>query len=288
MVKLSKHFIFVIAALVFTGITAIASFVISSSSQAAVEDNIDGIIDAYCQSNFTRAHRLAQKHLADPIGRLIFHFCQIHDLKKQNLAEGLAGLKKLYDDKTLDKKIRAEAAMGYARVIQTLQMRRQHPEYNGFNVDELYRDIIKMVPHDEKAAFAAIYIAESLFTRYLKNSDEQAAKQAFACIEDFLAKYDGPLENTVPIHLYIERFYIEVSRDYVKCIEHLEKAYAIGIAKGITRRITLFRLARIYDLRLGNTAKAKMYYLEFLKLYPNAAEMPLAKRYFGELDEHNK
>ncbi|MFH1613552.1 MAG: hypothetical protein ABIG61_00500 [Planctomycetota bacterium] len=269
-------------------LTATVLFIGTASTQAALLDSIDKGFDAYCEGDFTLARRIVKKHLDQPWGRFVFYICQIHDTRNQNIAEGLTGLKKLFDDETLDKEIRAEAGMAYARVIQIFQIRKQYLEYDNVQVESLFRNIIKLAPRSKTATFAAVYIAESLFTKYLKNSDGEAAKQAFAFIEDFLASYEGPTENTVLVHLYLETFYIEVFRDYGRSVEHLKKAYELGITNETEKRRILFRLGRIYDARLHDTTTAKAYYEEFLKLYPYAFEAFVIEGYLNELNEHNK
>lgn len=260
-------------------------FIFIRLSVSAAEPSLDDALYAFQESDFSRARKISQMYLSEPMGRLIYHLCQAHDVNNQNLKEGLSGLEKLYEDKNLDKEIWLEAALSYARVIQISQARQMcPPEYANTDVRKLYEEIIPKASRDIKACQAIIYLAES----YFLSPDKEARAEGFKKIEEFLAAYDGPKEYLVPVLLYVERFYIFLEDDYQKSFSHLKEAYEIGITNESTKPIVLFRLGRICDFKLARKDLARDYYKEFLRLYPDKERTPAVQRYLKALDEKGK
>lgn len=240
---------------------------------------LDEAFLAYQNGDLARARRIAEKHLHKAAGRLVFHLCQIHHGECQDLAGGLTGLKQIFEDVTIDPSIRAEAALDYARVIQIFQVRNMHREYANMDIGRVYQEVIQLDGEDVRACTAAIYLAQW----YLDKQDARMDEKAFQLIEGFLEDYAGPPKNTVPVHLFVEAFYIDRRRDYVRAVRHLEDAYDLGIVTDTVRREVLFRMGRIHDSKLKQAAKARAYYQRFLELYPNAPQTPLVRRYLKEL-----
>lgn len=221
-------------------------------------------------------------HMEEPMGRLVYHLCQVHDLSNQNINQGLAGLKKLYEDKNLDKEIWLEAALSYTRIIQLLQLRKMCPsKYASTDIRKLYEEIIQKASGDIKACQSIIYLAES----YFLSQDKGSRTEGFKRIEEFLTAYDGPQKYLVPVHLYVERFYIFLENDYQKSFSHLKEGYETGIRNDIVKPEVLFRIGRICDYKLNKKDLAKNYYEEFLRLYPDKDRTPVIQRYLKALLE---
>ena len=246
-------------------------FLVNICASAAAESCND-LIEEYQNSDLAKSRELAEKNKLKPVSRLIFCLSQVHDLKDRNLDSGLTGLKKLYDDKGVPAQIRQEAGLSYARIIQLLKLRNYDKTYNDVDTREIFLDIMKSFPGTLYACMACIYQAEDFF-----NSEDPARKEkGFELIESFLKTYKGDSVNTVPLHLYADKFYISIDRNYGKSFEHLKTAYEIGITNDVIRREALFRLGRICDVKLNDKIHALFYYRKFTDLYPDAALTPIA------------
>ncbi len=245
------------------------------------QETLDDALYAYQESDLEKAREITQKHLNHPLSLLVLHLCQIHDHKNQNIPAGISGLKKLYENESLEKKIWSEAALAYARIIQLFQNRKLYTEYDNIDVRSIYNKIIKIVPHSLNACLAVMYLAET----YLESANKSSIKKGFNLVENFINSYKGPGKNKVILHFFLEQYYINLYRDYKKSFEHLKKAYRIGISNEIYEELTLFRIGRICEKELNNEAGAKTYYEKYLKLYPYSERTPIVKRYLKKLNQ---
>ena len=248
----------------------------------AATDNLTAS-QLYQKGYFSKALRLAQKDEPhSPLEQLIISLCQIYDKRNQNISSGLAGLRTIYLDQTIKANaslIWAEAALSYARIIQVLQTRKRYPEYEQVDISKVYRIIIATVPQDTRACTATIYLTEG----YLSSNDLIEQEKGFAFIENFIANYTGDPANLTPLHIYLDGYYINLKKDYASSFKHLRTAYETGINKEILARVTLFRLGRICDVKLNRKKQAKVYYKEFLRLFPNDQRASVARSYLAEL-----
>ena len=238
----------------------------------------------YQQGDLVKAAELAQLHTDQPLGQLVLSLCRVHDLEKQDIKSGLVGLEGLFGDNDIDPVIRLEAKLSYTRIIQLLQIRGRHEQYDSVNVEGLFAEIIEDAGNDKRACYAALYLTEYHFEGYLKTNNEAKGQKAIDCIEQFLADYKGSKENTVFLHLYAEKMHTNITEDYQKSLMHLETAYQIGVS-AVAKQSVLFKLGRINDIKLNNKEAAVKYYKEYLRLYPYVTKTPLVKRYLGELEE---
>lgn len=259
-------------------VVAVAATVWVCSGPGSVDGGggLDAALLAYQDGDLTRAKRIAVAHRDQAAGRLVFHLCQVHDVKDQDLSAGLAGLKALFEDDTVPLAVRAEAALGYGRVIQIFQARKMNQDYADIDVRGVYRRVIELVPQDIAACTAARYLAESYM-------GAKTFEKGLEFVEDFLANYAGPPEHTIPVHLFVEAYYIDGRGDYAKAMTHLKTAYDLGIIKDTVRRKVLFRMGRICDTKLKDIDKARTYYREFLERYPQATQAPVIRRYLNAL-----
>ena len=240
---------------------------------------LEEALSAYQNGDLAISRRIAAAHLPKAAARLVFSLCQVYHTERQDLPGGLTGLKEIFEDVTIAPSIRAEAALNYAGVIQIFQARGMHKEYANVDIGAVYQKVIQLAAMDIKACTAAIYLGQW----YLDKQDAGQDEKAFHFIEGFLENYPGPPENTVPVHLFIEVFYIDRRSDYASSVGHLKDAYDLGIAKDTVRREVLFRMGRIYDAKLKQVNNARMVYQQFLELYPSAAQTPVVRRYLKEL-----
>jgi len=252
-----------------------------TQASGSLSDPVEEAMLAYQNSNLTRAKRLAKARLDDPMARLVFHLCQVHDAENPDLAAGLAGLKTIFEDETIDPAIRAEAGLDYGRVIQIYQARKMHPQYDNVDVRAVFRAVIGLLPEDAKACIAAKYLAETYFFK----QDKRQARRGFEFVERFLANYTGPDTNIVPLHLFVELFYIDIEGNYSKAFEHLRQAYRIGISTDVVKREVLYRMGRICHVHLKDTEQAGFYYRQFLQRYPAAYQAPVVEKYLRQLGQ---
>jgi len=254
---------------------------------AAAGEGMDAALRLYQESEFSGARRIAAEHLPGPVARLVYHLCRVHDAKDKDVAGGLAGLRALYEDaatKSRHETAWAEAALSYARTVQLFQIRSLHPEYADVDVRKVYRDIIAAVPDGVHACTAVTYLAET----YMQSEQKARQDEGFSLVEGFLAAYAGPERDTVPVHLYIEGYYVSLRGDYEASFRHLKKAYELGMAKELLKRVTLFRMARTCEVKLARGSEAEAYYRQFLGLFPNDRLTPIARRYLAGLTAKEK
>ena len=237
----------------------------------------------YQRGDFGQARKLSEKSLDDPLARLVFGLCLIHDVKSQDFEKGLEFLKGLYEDKQVSRAIRLEGRLGYVRTVQLIQARGRHPQFDSIDVEKLYLDFIKESESDPKACFAVIYFGEYYCDQYLESGDVKIIQKAVGILESFIAGFEGKEHDLISVHLYVEKLYARFLKDYAKSFEHLEIAYRLGIEHVKVDRNVLFKLGRMSDIKLKNTENAVKYYEEFLRVYPDAIKTPLIKRYLSDL-----
>jgi len=270
------------------GYACLLMLVAGALGNAAALEDMDAALRLYQESEFSKARRIAAEHLGgEPVAKLVYHLCQVHDAKEQDVAGGLAGLRALYEDPTVRSRhgaVWAEAALSYARTVQLFRIRSMHTEYADFDVRKVCRDIIAAVPDGVHACTAATYLAET----YLQSEQKAQQDAGFRLVEGFLAAFTGPARDTVPVHLYIEGYYVSLRGDYGASFRHLKRAYELGISKELLKRVTLFRMARTCEVKLARSSEAEAYYRQFLGLFPNDRLTPIARRYLAGLTAKEK
>jgi len=257
-----------------------ALLVMFTAGTAHAEETLDDALQAYQEAQLLKARRIALEHQDKPLGRLVLALCRIHDHANRDLNAGIAGLKELYEDDSLGDEVWTQAALTYGRTVQLLQARDLYPQFDGIDVEAVYRRILKRVPDSPQACLAVMYLAE----KYVLTKDESLREKAFKIVEAFLAAYKGDKADTVPVHLFVEVAYIAYKRDFSKSVEHLQAAYNIGIKTGTVEREVLFRIGRILDVKLDRKEEARRFYREFIEKYPDAKLTPVVERYLKEMD----
>ncbi len=126
-------------------------------------ETIDDALLAYQEMQLTKARHIAEEHRATPLGRLILALCRIHDHKKQDIDAGIAGLRELYEDDSIDVKVWTQAALAYGRIVQLFQGRDLYPQFDDIDVEAVYRRILERVPDSVDACLAVTYLAEKHF-----------------------------------------------------------------------------------------------------------------------------
>lgn len=265
------------------GICIIITGILFSQLFAEKQNALDVCLDHYQQGKWVQARRIAEKHFESPVARLVYSLCLIHDKEHQNLDVGLKKLHELSNDQAVLLELRLEAQLSYTRMIQLLQARGRHQEYDHINVESLYLDLIEKAGPDTRACDAALFLVELYFESHLLNPKQTPASKGFEFLETFIANYPGGKKHLLYLHLYVDEFYIRIFKDYNKSFDHLKQAYQIGITDITTRRECLFKMARLCDLKLNDPLTAEKYYKEFLHLFPNATQTPLVRRYLKEL-----
>ncbi|MFA5291727.1 MAG: hypothetical protein WC496_01685 [Phycisphaerae bacterium] len=250
----------------------------------SVEGTIEDAVQAYANTQFPKAKSIASKHLEEPLGKLIFCSCQIFDIKNLNYNSGLAGLKELYEDTNIPTDIRVEAAISYARVIQVFQTRGIYAEYKEVAVEKVYKDILNLDNNDRRACTTAVYLMEL----YINSKEKQGDEKIIKFTDNFVNNFNGEKKYLVPVHMAISNYYLVFKNNYVSAVEHLKKAYELGIERDLLKRDVLFRIARISEYNLDDLETGKKYYEEFLRLYPDALTTPVVKRYLKDLQEKEK
>jgi hypothetical protein len=106
-------------------------------------------------------------------------------------------------------------------------------------------------------------------------------------LEGFIRDFKGKPKDLVPIHLYLDPFYIAMRADYASSVAHLKRALDAGVTNQTTARSTIFRVARISQVELKDIETAKKYYRMFQQNYQYAREKPLVDKYLKELEGQN-
>ena len=157
-----------------------------------------------------------------------------------------------------------------------------YPVYAGVDFQAVYKNVItNLAPDSELACQTACYLAES----YFDDHDFQKQRQLFEFLERFTNNFQGNPKDLVVVHIIADKFYIELWNDYENSTRHLIKAYETGITKDILAKDSLFRIARISEVKLSKPFQAKKYYEFFLNSYPNSDLALLAKRNLDELEK---
>jgi Tetratricopeptide repeat len=240
----------------------------------------DQVLEAYSNMQYPQARQLTGKYYKLPKARLVKALCAVFDRKKQDLGYGLPELKNIYDDKSLNFRLRLQAGLSYARAVQTLQMREGvYPIVNGIDYNVIYDSIKNTYPNSPEACFAVVYQVQRLFD---SNNKKDKAK-GIAILEKFLTCYKGPKNFLAAINILLADQYIINYINYREAVKYLINANESGISNPRTCEIVLFRIARTYDLKLKDKKSAKKYYNLFIKKYPNSSSAPVIKRYLQEL-----
>jgi len=263
----------------------LACVVLVVPGRLCLGETIDEMLRLYQDMRYVRAKRIAGEHMEDPRGKLVYHLCELFDSAHKAIPQGLKGLRELYQDQTVREAhplVWAEAGLSFGRVIQVDQWRTkaegrsQLPkEHADEDVRAVFSDIVARTPESAQGAMAVIYLGET----YFRNGDKAQHDAGFELVEKYLAGQGASAKHTVPVHLYIESQYINHRGDYGKSFEHLKQAYELGVVKEMLRRVVLFRMARMCDIKLKRKGEARRYYEKFLVDYPFAKRTPLVKRY---------
>ncbi len=244
----------------------------------------DQVLEAYSNMQYPQARKLARKYSKLPESRLAKALCAVFDRKKQDLGYGLPKLKNIYDDKSLNFKLRLQAGLSYARAAQTLQMREGvYPVADGIDYNVIYDSIKSEYPNGPEACFAVVYQTQNLF----ESSDKEDQAKGIAILEKFLSRYKGPKNFLAAINILLADQYIISSGNYRRAVKYLLNAHESGISNPRSREIILFRIARTYDLKLKDKKSAQKYYRLFIKKYPNSSSAPIVKRYLREMGVKN-
>jgi hypothetical protein len=252
------------------------------------ENTVKNSLHYYYQGDFLKARQLAQKNPGQSEDKFVYSLCLIHDNENQDLAGGLKGLKELYEDENVDFEIQLEARLSYARTVCLTQIRGMNNNFDSVDVEKLYLEIIQLAGKREISCTTAMYLGEYYLEEHLKYMDKNTADKMFDFLEYFIRDYPGEKNNLVYIHLYVEKLYVEIGKDYVKSFHHLKTAYDIGITVRAIKRNHLYKLGRMSDIKLSNYSNAKIYYEEYLHLFPNSIKSALVRRYLKELEVKHK
>ena len=238
------------------------------------------MLKAYQEQNFSKARKLARKIPKNPKARFVKALLLIYN--SRSYAQGLAELKKLYQDKALPKSLWLQASLAYARVAQLMEKR---PEVYGTLADsinsvEIYQELIKAAPKSRTACTAMLFkVADDLLS-----GDGQKEKQAFFQLENFCKNYKGSKQFLTPLHLLAEDRYIVLKKDYKSAMRHLKTAYKNGVVNPKDRAVVLYRIGRMYDMKLKNKKEAVKYYSEFMRKYPYSDNAPSVKRFLNKIN----
>lgn len=246
------------------------------------DPNSDDIIRVYLNHDFKKARYIASITPKEPNSILVKALIDIYSNESPNIHSGLDELRVIYENEKYPSRIRTQAGITYARHIQVYRARKMYPVYSEIDFQSVYKNVIaKLAPDSDLACQSACYLAES----YFDNHDFQKQQQLFKFIEQFTNNFQGNPKDLVAVHVIADKFYIELWDDYENSTRHLIRAYETGITKDILAKDSLFRIARISEVKLKNNLQAKRYYELFLNSYPNSDLAPLAKRYLNELEK---
>lgn len=259
----------------------LAVFLLLGSRAPAIP--LDAALEAYQENRLPEARRIAKSYADEPLGRLILGLCEIHGRNNRDYGAGLETLLGILNDKTVERGVRVEAGLAYARMVQLLQVRERFPEFNGIDVVPVYRELIELAGESRNAVIAALYLADYYMDCQAPGSKRVLQRKAISLLENFSADFEGPEHYLVPILLYLDRFYLLVEEDFQKSFEVIQRAYNLGIEQQLIDKTVLFKLGRISELKLGDNARAGEYYREFLEKYPHTRRSPMVRRYLKEL-----
>lgn len=248
---------------------------------AASGNPSDEMFQAYSEQNFSIAKKLAVKQNNTPEGKLIYALCLIHDKESQDIPQGFKKLGELYRDSNLPKWLKVEVALSYARVAQLMQNRKDiyGNAADGVKFNDIYNEILKTSPDSTEACYAIVYKNAPL----IENPDAAVSAQAFQDVEKFIKSFKGDPKLLGPVHLFADYEYIAVKKDYRLALEHLEAAVKLGLANPTLEQDNMFRIGRIYQVKLGDKQKAIEAYNNFLEKFPSSNRVPIVERYLEEL-----
>ncbi len=254
---------------------------VTAMTAAAGGNPSDEMFQAYSEQNFSKAKKLALKQKNKPEGKLINALCLIHDKDSQNIPHGFEELGELYRDSNLPRDLKIQTALAYARVAQLIQDRKDI--YGNIadevKVNDIYDVIIKLSHDSTEACYAVVYKNQPL----IESHDAAVSARAFQNVEDFIKSFKGDPKLLGPVHLFADYEYIAVKKDYKQALEHLEAAVKLGIANPTLEQDNMFRIGRIYQVKLGNSQKAIEAYKNFLEKFPSSNRVPIVERYLEEL-----
>ena len=251
------------------------------TAAAAAGNPSDEMFQAYSGQNFSIAKKLALKQSNTPEGKLILALCLIHDRESQDIPQGFKKLGELYRDSNLSEWLKIEVALSYARVAQLMQDRKDiyGNAADGVKFSDIYNEILKTSPDSTEACYAIVYKNAPL----IESSDDAVSAKAFQDVEKFIKSFKGDPKLLSPVHLFAEYEYIAVKKDYRLALEHLEAAVKLGIANPTMEQDNMFRIGRIYQIKLGDKQKAIEAYNKFLGKFPSSNRVPIVERYLEEL-----
>lgn len=246
------------------------------------DDSSDEMLSAYLNTDYAKAQRLAEKMPDNPKAKLVLVMCQFFNPLHQDLKGGLAALAGLYEDRSLPLDVWLQAALTYGRIAQLVQARSDlyGNLASDIDTDKVFKEIINKAPDNREACTALVFD----LTKEFESTDNNTIDAAFAWLEKFCRDFKGKPEYLLPVHLIAEQKYIALKSDYSVAVKHLEEAYKLGIANPKDTELDLYRLGRIYDLKLKNHDMAVKYYTEFLKVYPESGYAPAVERFLSQLN----
>lgn len=242
------------------------------------------MLEAYANVQYPQARQLAKENSKLLESRLVLALCAVFDRKKQDLGYGMPELKKIYLNKAFPSKFRLQAGLAYARAAQTLGMRGTYPIVAGIDYNKIYDEIIKEFPDRPETCFAVFYRA----TELLNSTSPDKRKEGIKTFERFVAGYKGEESYLAAIYMLLADQYVLNGKDYKKSLESLQSALKVGIVNPKNREGILFRIGRMYDIKLNNKAMARKYYTQFITEYPNSSSEPVVRRYLREMDSNDK
>ena len=253
----------------------------AAMSASAAGNPSDEMFQAYSEQNFSIAKKLAVKQNNTPEGKLIYALCLIHDKESQDIPQGFKKLGELYRDSNLPKWLKVEVALSYARVAQLMQDRKDiyGNAADGVKFNDIYNDILKTSPDSTEACYAVVYKNAPL----IESPDAAVSAKAFQEVEKFIKSFKGDPKLLGPVHLFADYEYIAVKKDYRQALEHLEAAVRLGLANPTLEQDNMFRIGRIYQVKLGDRQKAIEAYNNFLEKFPSSNRVPIVERYLEEL-----
>ena len=244
------------------------------------------MLAAYGDGDYSRARQLAKTMPDNPKAKLILAMCRVFDPVRQDMSGGMNSLGKLYRAKDLPVAVWAAAALTYGRVAQLVQSRKE--VYGNLaskvNPHQVFLAVIAKVPESRVACTALFFD----LTEELNGFGTEKADSAFARLERFCRNFKGKPEYLVPLHLLAEQKYIGLKQDYTAAVKHLDAAYKLGIANPRDAEIALYRIGRIYDVKLRNPQAVGKFYRKFLRKYPESGYAPDVTRFLKTLESRQK
>lgn len=245
-------------------------------------DKVDEMLEAYGNLNYSKATRLAETMPENPKAKLVLALCSLFSPISQDIQGGLEKLSDLYKNENIPIEVWCEAALTYGRVAQLVQERSEI--YGGIaeniNPPSVFHRIIERAPESNAACTALLFELLADFD----SSDTQKVESAFQRLENFCREFKGKKKYLVPLYLLADQKYIFMKKDFSTAVENLRKAYEIGIANPKDAEVVLYRIGRIYDLKLKKNTQAAKYYRVFLEKYPESGYAPAVERFLQELN----